>query len=254
MKQVPPAKLIESYLGWLRSELEAQVLGNSVRLTTPFLDRHNDHLEIYVDRSGDELTISDDGYILSDLAASGVELDTDARKELLQTTLNGFGVQLVEGELVVTASPDRLGQQVHMLLQGMLAVNDMYVLAKARVARMFWQDVAKFFDENSVRYSRSLFVAGKSGYQHHVDFVIPKSAQQPERLVQTLTTPTKANVEKLIFVMGEVSEARGPAQSIAFINDAEASPSKSHLQALRSYKILPIVWGDRQTHVKLLAS
>ena len=67
-------KLIDAYLGWLRKGLEVEAVGAACELTTPFLDRHNDHLQIYAVQRNGTIVLSDDGYILSDLRTSGLDL------------------------------------------------------------------------------------------------------------------------------------------------------------------------------------
>ena len=86
-------QLIAAYVDWLRKGLSVEKLDEACELTTPFLDRHNDHMQIYVRRDNGDYVLTDDGYILSDLKSCGCELDSTKRKELLVQALNGFGVQ-----------------------------------------------------------------------------------------------------------------------------------------------------------------
>lgn len=130
-------QLVDSYLDWLRTGLSVQEVSGYCELTTPFLDRHNDHLQIYAARKDDKITLTDDGYILSDLRTSGLDTSTPKRKAVLDSLVNGFGVHLRENELVAEASAKNLGQRVHSLLQAMLAVNDMFVMSQPRVATFF---------------------------------------------------------------------------------------------------------------------
>ena len=48
--------------------------------------------------------MTDDSYIIHDLEASGCKLDTEKRKNLLQMTLNGFGVKLNADGIEVNAT------------------------------------------------------------------------------------------------------------------------------------------------------
>src|SRR5215510_7633738 len=86
-------QLIDSYVDWLRRGLSVALVEDSCELTTPFLDRHNDHLQIYATRENGKIILSDDGYVLADLEASGLELVTPKRKAVLDSLLNGFGVR-----------------------------------------------------------------------------------------------------------------------------------------------------------------
>jgi len=87
-------KLIDSYVNWLRHGLCVEEVGKACELTTPFLDRHNDHLQVYAVQHNGNIVLSDDGYILSDLRTSGLEVDTPKRKMVLDSVLNGLGVRV----------------------------------------------------------------------------------------------------------------------------------------------------------------
>lgn len=245
---------MESYLAWLREGLSAAKVESGCELTTPFLDRHNDHLQIYAERRNGTIVLSDDGYVLADLRASGLEIDTPKRKELFQSTLNGLGVRIREDELYVEASEKDLGAKVHALVQGMLAVNDMYVMGQARVAGFFFEDVKAFLDDHDVRYSERVKVAGRSGYDHTVDFLIPKSRTRPERFVQAINAPTKDTIRPYLFGITDTRKLRGAdAQAFAFLNDEDNTVAANVAEALASYDVVPAPWSERETFAAALA-
>lgn len=125
--------LAARYVDWFTAETEVETLQNGwAEITTPFVDRHNDHVQIYVRPEGSGYLLSDDGSAFTDLAESGLEL-TDQRTELVQTILNGLDVASLDGQLIVRSTTDRLGQNLHRLVQAILAVEDLYVLSQSRV-------------------------------------------------------------------------------------------------------------------------
>src|SRR5208337_3151285 len=65
-------RLISDYLRWLREGLRVSEHESSCRIATPFLDRHNDEIEIYVERRDGGFLLTDDGYTIADLRASGM--------------------------------------------------------------------------------------------------------------------------------------------------------------------------------------
>lgn len=246
--------LVDSYVAWLREGLSTARVETGCELTTPFLDRHNDHLQIYAERHNGTIELSDDGYILADLKASGMEIDTPKRREIFLATLQGLGVQLRGDELVVEASEKNLGAKVHALVQGMLAVNDMYVMGQARVAGFFFEDVKAFLDEHDVRYTERIKVPGKSGYDHTVDFLIPRSKNEPERLVQAINAPTKDSIGPYLFGITDTRQLRGSdARAFAFLNDEDHAVAPNVTEALSSYDVVPALWSERELHVAALA-
>src|SRR5579884_4333081 len=121
--------LLDQYIAWLKDKTVLRQVKDWVEITTPYLDRHNDYLQIYARRTNGSVTLTDDGYTLTDLEQSGCLLDTPKRKELLRQTLNGFGVEESQGRLTVEATPETFPFKKHNLLQAMLAVNDLFYLA-----------------------------------------------------------------------------------------------------------------------------
>jgi len=246
-------QLVESYLDWLKSGLTVEEVNGYCELTTPFLDRHNDHLQIYASKKDDKILLTDDGYILSDLRTSGLDITTPKRKAVLDSMLNGFGVRENQNALTVEASPKSLGQRVHSLLQAMLAINDMFVLSQPRVAAFFWEDVKEFFEQNDVRFSPRVKLTGKSGFDHNIDFLIPKSRTQPERLVQAINAPSRSTIAGYLWVLSDSRDARGQeSRAYAFLNDDEHHVGPDVIDALNAYNVTPALWSKRQTYLPQL--
>ncbi len=246
-------RLIDAYVNWLRKGLEIEQLEGACELTTPFLDRHNDHLQIYAERRNGGLLLSDDGYTVADLQTSGPDLDTPKRRQAFETILNGFGVRAEAGELVVDASETTLGQRIHSLLQAMLAVNDMFVLAQPRFASLFLEDVRAFLDDHEVRYSENVKLAGRSGYDHLITFLIPRSRSQPERLVQAINAPARNTVGSYLFTLADTRALRGDeARTYAFLNDRDREVG-GVVEALDAYSVVPARWSERERYAEELA-
>lgn len=247
-------RLIDEYVEWLRNGLSVESLEGACELTTPFLDRHNDHLQIYAVKHDGKIVLSDDGYILSDLRTSGLDLKTPKRKAVLESVLNGFGVKTVDDKLQVDASARNIGQRLHVLVQAMLAINDMFVMAQPRVASFFWEDVRSFLDKSDVRYSPRVKVSGKSGFDHAIDFLIPKSQKRSERFIQAINAPNKNTIGTYLFSLGDTRDARGDgAEAYAFLNDQDREVGGDVIEALEAYDVVPAIWSKRADYSKALA-
>ncbi|WP_341790629.1 DUF1828 domain-containing protein [Rickettsia endosymbiont of Polydrusus tereticollis] len=63
--------LIEDYYKWLKDKTAWQQLKDWVEITTPYLDRHNDYIQIYLRQEGGHYILTDDSYTIEDLEQSG---------------------------------------------------------------------------------------------------------------------------------------------------------------------------------------
>jgi hypothetical protein len=238
--------LLDQYLRWLKDKTVLRQVEDWIEITTPYLDRHNDYLQIYVRRENGSYILTDDGYTIEDLKRSGCELESKKRSDLLTLTLNGFGVKLVENAMIMHASSDNFPLRKHNLVQAMLAVNDLFYLAVPMVASIFLEDVESWLDLSDIRYTPKVKFTGKSGYDHLFNFVIPASRKQPERILQAINRPSRETAQSVAFSWIDTKEVR-PANSRAYalLNDSEHMPSGYVIDALKNYDVNPVLWSRR---------
>jgi hypothetical protein len=247
-------KLIDNYVRWLKDKTVLGQVKDWVEITTPYLDRHNDYLQIHAKRQNGGYLLSDDGYVLEDLEQSGCKLESAKRQALLRITLNGFGVHTSEGRLEIHASPDNFALRKHNLIQAMFAVNDLFYLAVPMVASLFYEDVVTWLDLHEIRYTPKVKFTGKTGYDHLFDFVIPKSRTRPERILHTINRPSRDTAQVLAFSWIDTKEVRPPnSKAYALLNDSDQTISTSVLDALINYDVNPILWSRREEVRKELA-
>ena len=240
-------RLLDSYTTWLRDKTALRQIDDWVEITTPYLDQHNDYLQIYAKKSNGGFVLTDDSYTINDLEQSGCKLESPKRQDLLHMTLNGFGVRLDGHALEVHASPENFALKKHNLVQAMLAVNDMFYLAVPMVASLFYEDVVSWLDLIEARYTPKVKFTGKSGYDDLFDFVIPKSRKQPERVLQTITRPSRQTAQAVVWSWIDTKEVRAPdSRAYALLNDSEEVVSSAVVDALRSYDVRPIRWSQRE--------
>jgi hypothetical protein len=241
-------KLLDNYVSWLKEKTTLRQINDWVEITTPFLDRHNDQLQIYAKGENSGYILSDDGYIIEDLEQTGCKLDTQKRQSLLKMTLNGFGVKLIDKRLEIHASPENFALRKHNLVQAMLAVNDLFYMAEPFVSTMFFEDVVSWLDLNQIRYTPQVKFTGKTGYDHLFDFVIPKSTLKPERIIKAINHPSKETAEALVFACLDTREIR-PSESLAYalLNDTDHPVPNDVISALKNYEVNPIPWSTRDS-------
>lgn len=243
-------KHTENYYRWLNEKTQIKEIDRQwVEITTPYLDRHNDCLQIYAKKDGDNYLLTDDGYIIHDLLNSGCSLEGPKRQALLKITLAGLGVGLdEENRLSIKALPENFPLKKHNLVQAMLAVNDMFYLSSSHTSSLFYEDVSNWMDNLNIPYISKIKFSGKSGYDQMFDFVLPKSKKFPERIIQTLNNPKKDAALLLVTKWMDTRDAR-PTDSklFAFLNDSNHKVPPGVIEALENYELTPVLWSQRDT-------
>ncbi len=255
MNRINCEQLVLAYADWLKTKFTTKDVDGACEITTPFLDRHNDRLQIYVTQTERGLRLTDDGYILNDLEMCGCRIESPKRRSILHVTLAGFGVQEKNGELFVEASIEDFPRKKHALVQAMIAVNDMFLTVNKTVTSLFFEDVQSFLEEQEVRYSPNVEFTGKSSYLHRFDFLIPKSRSMPERLMRAINHPTRENATNLLFAWTDTKEVRPPNSiAYAFLNDRDRPLKQDVLSAFSHYDVKAILWSNRNEFKEELAA
>jgi hypothetical protein len=239
-------KLLDKYTAWLRDNTTLREIEDWVEITTPYLDRNNDYIQIYAKKADGGYILTDDSYTIEDIQMSGCNIETKKRQELLKLTLNGFGVMRNKDALEVRTSKERFALQKHNLVQAILSVNDLFYLAEPIVKSLFFEDVTSWLDLAEIRYTSKVKFTGKTGYDHCFDFVIPKSKKQPERILQTINRPNRDTAQAVAFSWIDTRDVRPPeSRAYAFLNDSDKEIPANVVDALKSYQVRPILWSER---------
>jgi len=248
--------LVEKYRSWVKDKTSLKSVHTDwVEITTPFLDRHNDAIQLYVKSENGGYLLTDDGNTIRDLELSGCVLNTPKRKGLLEIAAKGFAVDATDDVLSVRTNKENFAIRKHSLIQSILAVNDLFYTANSIVRSLFREDVEAWLKEAEIRFLQNIPFIGKTGYPHQFDFAIPPSRKAPERILRAINNPSKDATESLIFSWLDTRDVR-PEDSIAFaiLNDSERSIPSNVFEAMRNYQIEPVLWSNREASMARLAA
>ncbi len=250
-----PIELKEKYISWLEDEISVNKIGEYLEVTSPFLDRYNDYLQVYAKLEDDnEILITDDSYTINNLKMSGIDINSPKRKQLLTTFLNKYRVELNNDALMVKAGIDDFPRKILFLMQAMLNVDDMFMLSQNRVASIFLEDVTNFLDEKEIFYSKDVNFIGKSGFLYSYEYLIQRTKTKPERLCKVINNPNKQNFQNTIFMWNDTKETRNnDSQLIVFLND-ENKIDPSIMDGFKNYKVETIPWSKKDKHMDLLTA
>ncbi len=113
-------ELIKSYIDWLKDESLITKFEDTIELTLPFLDAHNDYIQIYINQVDDNIILSDDGNTLNELRMSGREF----YNKYIDNILHKTGIKLISDSFCVEANKNNFPQKMQALIQAILSINN----------------------------------------------------------------------------------------------------------------------------------
>jgi len=245
---------ITTYTDWIKQNSAQRIVNGFTEVTTPFLDQHNDMIQFYVQRSGNEFFFTDDGYTLGDLEMSGFSL-TPKRKEMIQSIAHMLNVEIKDNAIIVsTTNPSKVAEKEHIMVQAIMKISDMFYLASPKVHGLFMDDVKTFFYNSDIRFTPSLMFSGKSGLPQRFDFVIPASKKRPERMITTINQPSQQSVQSAIFSWDDVKSIRKEDSEGYLILNDKTRKNASLVEAAQSRGMKAFWWSERERYLDQLVS
>jgi len=241
-------KMIADYTAWLRSEITIAAFGEHVELTTPYLDRYNDYLQIYVKQNQDgTLVLTDDGYIIGGLIASGMSLKGPNRQRMLNRIATNYSVTINGEEITTTANASNFPQKKHMMVQGMLAIDDLFVVSPESVKDLFLEDIETYFISNDIFYSRDFSLLGKTGTIYTYDYHLQRTKEKPERFCKGFNKLNMSRRDITLFNWIDTQEKRGNTGDLIVIYNDENSVADDVLTGFNNWGVKPVPFSQRQT-------
>jgi len=251
-------EMIDDYTVWLRKEITTVNFGEYIELTTPYLDRFNDYLQIYAkqDPNG-TITLTDDGYIIGSLISSGMTFRSNSNNyKMLNKIAAKFDVNLIGEEIVVTATAHTFPQKKHMMIQAMLAIDDLFDVSSDTVKNLFIEYIETYLNANEIYYSKDFSLLGKSGTVYTYDFHIQRTKEKPERFCRGFNKLNISKRDLTLFNWMDTQEKRGDLSELIVIYNDENSVSDDVLTGFYNYgiKTLPFSQRQEQRYLQLFAA
>lgn len=250
-------KMVDDYLSWMKSEIRTSKIGEYYEITTPYLDRFNDYLQIYIKQLPDgQYVLTDDGYTISNLKSSGMNLRNNSRRaKMIDNIIHTFSVVRDGDDITTMATDSSLPVKKHLMVQAMLAIDDLYEANEENVKSMFAEDVQLILDRNNIFYTRDISLIGKSGSVNTFNFSFQRTASKPERFCKLLDKMTETNRNLTLFNWIDTRDKRGnKGQLLTVINDTAKAIKPADKEAFSQYSIIPVPFSEMQSKIDLFAS
>ena len=121
-------EIINNYLDWFKASTIITPIESAdketVKVSTMFLDSHNDGIEFYIQKIDDNyIALTDDGWYLQDLESCGLDLNSSRIIEQINWYKNSFNFDITEGEIISIVSLDRdVSLNIHAYIQALILI------------------------------------------------------------------------------------------------------------------------------------
>ena len=119
-------------MDWLNENIEqSKINDNLYRITFPYLDRNNDHIEIYIKEEPHGIyTLTDDSETLTELELSGLDIFSSSKRiAILNTILHSHGINIDKNHsLYVNCDKQSLPSIGNMFIQCIHKINTTFYL------------------------------------------------------------------------------------------------------------------------------
>lgn len=214
--------LENTYYKWLKQDLTFTDLEeNVVAISTPFIDSEFDTINLYAEILGDKIKVTDFGYTVFNLEASGVMITKRSRTKhsIFTDIINTFGVQKQGDVLSITTDMDKFAIAKNRLLQAIMKINDLEFLSNHNINTAFNDLTQELLEKDDILFTRSVEIARASGVSSYFDFAIPNN-KKGEQLVKTISRPNELNQAKAFnFDVQSVSQLRPKSKFVYLVDD-----------------------------------
>ena len=121
-------KIINNYLDWFKSSTIITPIESAdketVKVSTMFLDSHNDGIEFYIQKIDDNyIALTDDGWYLQDLESCGLDLNSSRITEQINWYRNSLNFDIVKGEILsVVRLDENVPLKIHAYIQALILI------------------------------------------------------------------------------------------------------------------------------------
>lgn len=238
--------MVNEYFEWLKQNYRTEKVNDFYIVHTPFTLSNFDLIDILVFEKGKKLMLSNDGEILNNLFISGINFKTSKkRKNMLESFLYTYGLEINENEEIIKYTDSfRFAQDKHMFIQGLLAIDDMFLTASNRTKSFFLEDVKNFFDKEKIYASPNINIKGKSKMEHHFDFLLNRNEKHNERLIKVINNLNNLrDLKAILYSFKDIEDGKRETDNIIIYNDTAKTNNES-VEALQYENISLFPWSE----------
>lgn len=196
-------KILESFMSKVCSNIELFEEGlDRYRVLTPFTFDDGDEFSIVLKKNGNGWILSDEGHTFMHLS---YEMDINTlekgnRANIILNTYNSFGIEEVNGALIIKFDLNNAGNALYSYLQALTKVTDITYLNRETIKSTFYEDFRLLIEE--------VVPTDRIKFNFHFSDHDPKERYPVDCVVNNMETPL------LIFAINNDDKCRDVTISI----------------------------------------
>ena len=196
-------------------------VGDYERIRTPYLYPDGDNIDLFVQRQGDVITITDLGETTRWLRMQTVSPKRTPKQEaLLKDACQTHGVELFKGMLSARCPPEAdFASVVMRVAQAALRVSDLWFTFRTRAVESLTDEVADFLTERKFSYERGERFTGRSGRVWTVDFHVraPRRSSFVNVLATGSRSAAKGTAEHVLAGWYDLNQLAAGPEALRFV-------------------------------------
>lgn len=217
------------------------------RVIFPFVRPDGDPIILYVIEEEDHFVITDEGETHGMLLTSGVEINTEKRKNRVQAAKTRFGLDSAKKQIRLTATDDTLGERLWEACQAVQWISFLIYTRHTHSPSYFKDKVAVFLRENNYIFEEDATVTAESEDQT-VDFAFDRLSQPT--YLESIQAPTasalRSKSRDTSWKWIKIERVDPDARFVTVVDDEEGSYKKENIQPLLDDSDAVIPWTERQ--------
>ncbi|MCO5962328.1 DUF1828 domain-containing protein [Sinorhizobium meliloti] len=201
---------------------------SGLAINSPFYDSSGDHLAFYARQTDEGLILEDDGSFLPHLMASGIDIQTGQRRQILDTMLSDAGAYWDPDTFEIKTqglSEADIGLASVRFLSGLLRIRALELVTRETVRSTFKDDAVAAIQEHLSKHfsisERSSLAPDLSDYPADV-VLIPRDNANLRRLgVFLVNSSTQFLEAELLHTEIERVQMQDTLSAVALIEDAK---------------------------------
>ena len=133
-----------------------------------------------------------------------------------------------------------------MMVQAMLAIDDLFVVTPEAVKDLFLDDIETYFKANEIYCSIDYTMIGKTGNMYKYDFHFQRTKNAKERFCKGINKLDKQRRDLTLFNWMDTTEQHTEVSELIVIYNDENSVSDDVLLGFFSYGIKTMPFSKRQ--------